>query len=146
MIEQLPFFAATASPEETEAVGTALAEHLKSKGIRDGFIAMRGDLGAGKTAFTRGFARVFCPEARVKSPTFAIVNVYRGERVIYHMDAYRITSDDDLYSTGFYDIDDGFIICEWSENIEYAIPKHHYRVTIEYAGEDKRNICLEEIG
>ena len=81
MIEQLPFCAATESPEETEAVGTALAEYLKSKGIRDGFIAMRGDLGAGKTAFTRGFARVFCPEARVKSPTFAIVNVYRGETV-----------------------------------------------------------------
>ena len=145
MIEQLPFCAATESPEETEAVGTALAEYLKSKGIRDGFIAMRGDLGAGKTAFTRGFARVFCPEARVKSPTFAIVNVYRGETVIYHMDTYRITNDDDLYSTGFYDIEDGFIICEWSENIEYALPENHYRVTIEYAGEDRRNICLEEI-
>ncbi len=145
-IEKLPFIAATASPEETEAVGAGLANYFKSKRISEGFIAMRGNLGAGKTAFTRGFASVLCPKAKVKSPTFAIVNVYRGETVIHHMDTYRITSDDDLYSTGFYDMDEGFIICEWSENIEYALPAHRYEVSIEYAdGENRRNITVKEI-
>ena len=145
-IEKLPVTLLTHCPEETEAVGAALANFFKSNNINEGFIAMRGNLGAGKTAFTRGFASVFCPKARVKSPTFAIVNVYRGDTVIHHLDTYRITDDDDLYSTGFYDMDEGFIICEWSENIEYALPKHRYEVNIEYAeGEDKRNITLKEI-
>lgn len=144
-IDTLPAVFATNAVEETEAVGRALGEYLQNKGISGGFIAMKGDLGAGKTAFTRGFASVFCPEARVKSPTFAIVNVYRGKTVIHHMDTYRITGDDDLYSTGFYDIDEGFIICEWSENIEYALPPQRIEVRIEYVGEDQRKITLKEI-
>ena len=132
--------------EQTEALGASLASLMIEEPLLPRFVALDGDLGAGKTAFTRGFASVFCPKARVKSPTFAIVNVYRGETVIHHLDTYRITDDDDLYSTGFYDMDEGFIICEWSENIEYALPAHRYEVAIEYAdGEDKRNITLKEI-
>ena len=132
----------TKSTAETEKIGYEFAQTLRPSD----FVAMFGDLGAGKTAFTRGFASVFCPKARVKSPTFAIVNVYRGETVIHHLDTYRITDDDDLYSTGFYDMDEGFIICEWSENIEYALPAHRYEVSIEYAeGEDRRNITIKEI-
>ena len=144
-IKGLPFSVLTDSVEETESVGRALALFFKENNIADGFIAMKGDLGAGKTAFTRGFASVFCPEARVKSPTYAIMNVYRGEVTVHHLDTYRITSDDDLYSTGFYDIEGGFIICEWSENIEYALPKHRYVTEIKHLGENARSITVQEI-
>ena len=150
-IEKLPVTLATACPEETEAVGAALALYFKSNNINEGFVAMRGDLGAGKTAFTRGFASVFCPKARVKSPTFAIVNVYRGETVIHHLDTYRITDDDDLYSTGFYDyIEKKNAVCvtEWSEKIPYALPDRYFKVTIEKNNidiPDSRKITVELI-
>jgi len=147
LITDLPFTVNTHSAEETEAVGAALADLFCREDINSAFLAMQGDLGAGKTAFTRGFASVICPEAKVKSPTFAIVNEYRGKTPIHHMDTYRIKDDDDLYSTGFYDITDGFVVCEWSENISYALPAHRYEIRIEYTeAENERVITVKEIG
>ena len=97
------------------------------------FIAMYGDLGVGKTAFIRGFTALLAPRARVKSPTFAIVNEYRGEPLsVFHFDLYRIDSEDELYSMGFYDYLDrrGVCLTEWSEKIEYALPDRYLRVEI----------------
>ena len=124
----------TNSPEETEAVGFSLAKELETDLTLPSFIALYGDLGVGKTAFVRGFTKVFSPNALVRSPTFALVNEYptRGCRRVFHFDMYRITDEDDLYSIGYYDyLDDGSIcLVEWSENIPYAIPEEHIRVEI----------------
>lgn len=138
----------SSSAEETEAVGRALAEALLANGRRAAFIALYGDLGVGKTAFTRGFTAAISPTARVKSPTYTIVNEYRGGKVpVFHFDMYRIDGDDDLYSTGFYDyIDTGYLLVEWSENIPFALPGARINVTIEKTdGGDGRRITIEEL-
>ena len=124
-------FKITNSPLETEAVGAALARALEKEGVRRAFIAMRGEMGVGKTAFTRGFASHF-GVAGVKSPTYTIVNEYRGRVRIFHFDMYRITDSDDLYSIGYDDYveSDGYCIAEWSENIEGDIPSDAIFVTI----------------
>lgn len=124
----------TNSPEETEAVGFSLAKELETDLTLPSFIALYGDLGVGKTAFVRGFTKVFSPNALVRSPTFALVNEYptKSARRVFHFDMYRITDEDDLYSIGYYDyLDDGSMcLVEWSENIPYAIPEEHIRVEI----------------
>ncbi len=139
----LPFEYISPSPEETEKIGAAFGEYLKNE--TSAFLAMYGDLGAGKTCFTRGLCSVLSPESRVKSPTFSIVNEYRnGDTPIYHYDMYRISSDDDLYSTGFYDIDEGIIVAEWSENIPYAVPKDCYKIEILHMGEERKITIKKE--
>ncbi|MBO5312925.1 MAG: tRNA (adenosine(37)-N6)-threonylcarbamoyltransferase complex ATPase subunit type 1 TsaE [Clostridia bacterium] len=135
----------TKSVEETESVGSELATKLLNSGKC--FIAMYGDLGVGKTAFVRGVASVLAPGARVKSPTFTVVNKYEGEGLpLYHMDVYRITDDDELYSIGFDDyVSTGVCIVEWSENIPDSIPDDAIKVTIEKEGEnfEMRRITIE---
>ena len=124
----------TNSPEETEQMGYEVAELIKNDTTLPSFIALYGDLGVGKTAFVRGFTKLFSPSALVRSPTFALVNEYpsKESRRVFHFDMYRITDEDDLYSIGYYDyLDDGSIcLVEWSENIPYAIPDEHIRVEI----------------
>ena len=121
----------TKSPAETEAIGAALASSLEERGLKRAFIAMRGEMGVGKTAFTRGFASHFGING-IKSPTYTIVNEHVGRVKIFHFDMYRITDGDDLYSIGYDDyIDaDGYCIAEWSENIEKEIPEDAIFVTI----------------
>ena len=129
----LPYSKETFSPEETEAVGKALADAILSDEGLPHFVALYGDLGVGKTAFVRGFTSLLAPKARVKSPTFALVNEYRGERgTVFHFDMYRIESEDELYSIGFYDYLErrGICLVEWSENIGYALPEQYLRVEI----------------
>ncbi len=134
----------TNSADETEAFAKDFAKnHLNGKD----FIALYGDLGVGKTAFVRGLAQHFTPDAEVSSPTYAIVNEYaEGTYRICHFDMYRITDDDDLYSIGFYDYEDALIVCEWSENIPYALPERYFKITIEKTEcADQRRITVEEI-
>ncbi len=127
-----PISYATLSPEATEAVGESLARLYEKDDSLPRFIALYGDLGVGKTAFVRGFTRVFS-QARVKSPTFALVNEYRGDALsVFHFDMYRIESEEELYSIGFYDYADrnGICLVEWSENIPFALPEKYLRVEI----------------
>ena len=137
----------TKSPEETERVGRMLAESLEACGIRRAFIAMRGEMGVGKTAFTRGFASHFGISG-VKSPTYTIVNEYRGRVRIFHFDMYRIEDGDDLYSIGYDDYveTDGYCIAEWSENIESEIPEGAIYVTISRTetSPEERRIDIDE--
>ena len=130
----------TTSEKETENVAIELASELKS----GDFLAFYGDLGSGKTAFIRGLASVFCPGVRVSSPTYAIVNEYRGKTNIFHFDMYRITDDDSLYSTGFYDYFDrnGIIAAEWCENIPFALPERYYEIIFEKTSETVRKITI----
>ena len=137
----------TRSAEETEAIGGRVAERLEAMGRGRAFIAMRGEMGVGKTAFTRGFAAHF-GIAGVKSPTYTIVNEHRGRANLYHFDMYRICDGDDRYSIGYDDYveADGYCIAEWSENIESEIPEDAIFVTISrVAGcEGERRIEINE--
>lgn len=137
----------TKSAEETEAVGRRLAQRLDTDGVKRAFIAMRGEMGVGKTAFTRGFASHFGISG-VKSPTYTIVNEHRGRANLYHFDMYRICDGDDLYSIGYDDYveADGFCIAEWSENIENEIPDGAIFVTISRVDgcEGERRIEIDE--
>ena len=131
----------TNSPGETEAIGAALGNIIKPGTV----IAYRGDLGAGKTAFTRGLARgLGCTEI-VTSPTYTIVNEYLGGRIpLFHFDMYRLRSSDDLFDIGWEDYLDRGGVCavEWSENVDDAMEDAIY-ITIEKLGEDSRRITLE---
>lgn len=127
--------------EDTEKTGFTLAKALKGNEV----IALYGGLGMGKTAFTRGLCAGLGITDGVSSPTFAIVNEYKGKFTVYHFDMYRIESWEDLYSTGFFDyIDNGVIVIEWSENIENALPQNHITVNIEKGlSENDRVITIE---
>lgn len=117
----------TASPQDTEALGEKIASVLKGHEM----IALFGDLGAGKTAFTRGLCKELGVRDGVCSPTFAIVNAYHGKFPVYHFDMYRITDIDDLFATGYYDyIGNGIIVIEWSENIESELESDCIRIRI----------------
>ena len=122
------------SEHETEEFAFNIAKENKIK-FGD-IVALRGDLGAGKTAFTRGLVRFFSPGSRVTSPTFALVNEYRADnnKKILHFDMYRINSHDDLLSIGFYDyLDDlgeSLIIIEWFEKIADFFDGHTINIDI----------------
>lgn len=131
----------THSPEETEKIGEALGKILPAGTI----LAYRGNLGAGKTAFTRGLARGLGCRELVTSPTYTIVNEYLGGRLpLFHFDMYRLHSSDDLWDIGWEDYLDRGGICavEWSENVADAM-EDAITVTIEKLGEDTRRITLE---
>ena len=131
----------TNSPEETETLGAALAAKLGPGTV----IAYRGDLGAGKTAFTRGLARGLGCKELVTSPTYTIVNEYLGGRLpLFHLDMYRLRSADDLWDIGWEDYLDRGGVCavEWSENVAEAM-EDAISVTIEKLGEDNRRITIE---
>ena len=134
----------THSRRETEALG----EKIALETVESTVFAMKGDLGAGKTCFTAGFAKGMDYNGDVCSPTFAIVNEYRGGRMdIYHFDMYRVTGWEDLYSTGYFEAleSGGVLIVEWSENIESALPESHTVITIECISENERRITVEEV-
>mgnify|MGYP002580430650 CR=1 FL=1 len=127
----------TNSPEETEKIGAAMGRIIPAGTV----LAYRGDLGAGKTAFTRGLAGALGAGENVSSPTFALVNEYSGKYNIFHFDMYRVNTWDDLYSTGFFDyIDNGIIIIEWSENIEEALPADCIKIRISKGENDDDRI------
>jgi len=131
------------SIKDTENIAAEVAKGL----TQGGFLALYGEMGAGKTAFVRGLVKALCPECLplVHSPTFAIVNEYAGEKItVFHFDLYRLTDEDDLLSTGFYDYSDGnaVIVTEWSELFENAIPREAIRLRIEILGENKRRFVL----
>ena len=131
----------TNSPVETENIGAALARVLPAGTV----IAYRGDLGAGKTAFTRGLARGLGYAEPVTSPTYTIVHEYLGGRLpLFHFDMYRLASADDLWDIGWEDYLDRNGICavEWSENVEEAL-EGAISVTIEKTGEESRRITIE---
>ena len=131
----------TNSPEQTEQVGAALGKVLAAGTV----LAYEGDLGAGKTAFTRGLARGLGAGDMVTSPTYTIVNEYLSGRLpLFHFDMYRLASADDLWDIGWDDYLDRGGVCavEWSENVEEAM-EGAIRVRIEKLGEDERRITIE---
>ena len=130
----------TNAPEQTELVGAKLAQQLTAGTI----IAYKGDLGAGKTAFTRGLARGLGAKESVTSPTYTIVNEYLSGRLpLFHFDMYRLRSADELFDIGWDDYLERGGVCavEWSENVADAL-ENPITVTIEKLGEDSRRITI----
>ncbi len=133
----------THSPAETEALGEKLAESLSPGTV----IAFRGNLGVGKTAFTRGLARGLGILDPVTSPTYTIVNEYLGGRLpLFHFDMYRLHSEEDLFDIGWDDYleRDGVCVVEWSENVSSAM-ETPITVTIDKVPgqDDTRHITIE---
>ena len=131
----------THSPEETEALGQALGQTLKGGEI----IAYTGDLGAGKTAFTRGLARGLGITMQVTSPTYTLVNEYSGGRLeLFHFDMYRLGSSEELFDIGWDDylLRGGVCAVEWSENVADALEDAIW-VRISRLNDDTRQIEIE---
>ena len=129
------------SPEETEQLGEQLGRTLRPGSV----VAYRGDLGMGKTAFTRGLARGLGCTCRVTSPTFTIVNEYSGALPLFHFDMYRLDSSDDLFDIGWEDYlaRGGVCAVEWSERVEDALPDDTLWVSIARGnGENDRIITV----
>lgn len=129
----------THSAEETIALGEKIGKKLSKGDV----IAFRGDLGAGKTTITRGISIGLGLGDNVTSPTFSLVNEYRGkEKSLIHFDMYRITNSDDIELTGFWDyIEEGCVLAvEWSENISDVIPKNSIIISIKRIDDNTREI------
>ena len=132
----------TENAAQTEALGQKLGSTLAPGSV----VAFRGGLGMGKTAFTRGLARGLGCTGRVTSPTFTIVNEYRGNIPLFHFDMYRLDSSDALFDIGWEEYLDRGGVCavEWSENVADAMQEGTVYVTIERApeGENTRIITI----
>ena len=136
----------THAPEETEKLGQALAKYLMPGAV----IAYEGDLGAGKTAFTRGLAKGLGAAEPVTSPTYTIVNEYLSGRIpLFHFDMYRLHSADDLFDIGWEDYLERGGVCavEWSEQVADAMPEDTIYVTIARCpdAENWRTITIEGV-
>ena len=131
------------SVEDTVSLGIRIGKCLKGGEV----LAMFGGMGMGKTAITHGILKGLGNYSLVSSPTFALVNDYGGDPAVYHFDMFRITSWDDLYSTGFFDYLDGnsILIVEWSENIDNALPSDAIKITFELGeNENSRIITFDK--
>lgn len=133
------------SVNDTEKIAYEFAKCLKA----DDTVLYTGEMGAGKTYFTKGIAKYFGVAEEVTSPTFALINEYYGDTNIFHLDLFRISSFDDLYAIGFFDYfgRNGILCIEWSENISFDMdyPASVYRVSIGKTGDTSREITIEKV-
>ena len=125
-----------ASPEETQAVGQAIAPAFGSGDV----VSLTGDLGAGKTTFVQGVARALGVTDRVVSPTFTLVREYESTLPIYHFDVYRLDHLQDVLDLGFEEILDlgGIVFIEWGDAIEALLPEAYLQIELTIPGEDSR--------
>ncbi len=133
------------SEEETFNIGFMVGVEVRAGDI----ICLDGDLGVGKTVFTKGFAKAMQIDANITSPTFNIVNTYDGIRKLHHFDLYRIKYEDELDEIGFDEYIFGSSVCliEWSSNVKNIIPKSAIKIKIEKdleINEDYRKIIINE--
>jgi tRNA threonylcarbamoyladenosine biosynthesis protein TsaE len=110
-------------------------------------VLLFGDLGAGKTLFSRGVVSYFNESIAATSPTFSLVNVYPTKPPIYHLDLYRIQKDAELIDLGFeeYLESDGIVLIEWGEKCERLLSVEYTRISFAMSGEESREIVIEEI-
>jgi tRNA threonylcarbamoyladenosine biosynthesis protein TsaE len=140
-----PLRRTTASAEETFALGVALGQVLSP---RD-FVGLSGQLGAGKTMFSRGVAQgAGVPLDDVSSPTYSIVQTYSGRLTLHHADLYRLRSEADLFSVGFYDLleGEGALLVEWVEQVAGAAPSDALLVRLEVLTPDTRRLEVRATG
>jgi tRNA threonylcarbamoyladenosine biosynthesis protein TsaE len=134
----------TRTVEETQALGEALGTTLQPGAV----VACVGDLGAGKTAFLQGVARGLGVASAVTSPTFVLVNVYRGRVPVHHLDAYRTESLTEILELGLEEMldGDGVTFIEWADKLLPLLPERRIIVRITGAGDEPREIEIEEPG
>ena len=132
---------------KTESDMLALGEQIAKACDQRGFIALYGDLGAGKTVFARGVARAFGVD-HVSSPTFTIVCEYPTEPKLYHFDAYRLSDADELYAIGYADYlsEDAMIMMEWANLVADALPEERIDITIYGSGSGERTVVIIPVG
>jgi tRNA threonylcarbamoyladenosine biosynthesis protein TsaE len=127
----------TLNQNQTEKLGEALGKLLKA----GDFLALTGDLGAGKTAFTRGIARGLGIHEDITSPTFTIINQYEGPVPLAHMDAYRLKTPEELENAGFYDyMEDFVVVLEWADRVEELLPGDVLWIYFTVLDENRRTI------
>lgn len=129
----------TASEDETIAAGAEIARSLPPRAL----VLLEGNLGAGKTTITKGFARALgADESEVASPTFTLIHEY-GPRLV-HVDLYRLESDSEYWTLGLEDYfdRDGVVLIEWASKFRHLLPKEAVEVRIEHAGGDRRAITV----
>jgi tRNA threonylcarbamoyladenosine biosynthesis protein TsaE len=134
-------------PTETQALGASLGALLRPGDV----ICLSGDLGAGKTAFTQGIGRGWGALEPVTSPTFVLIHEHRRDAdhaVLYHVDCYRLHGPSDAWGIGLEDLwhGEGFVVIEWPENIQAALPTEHLWVTFAIVGEQERQLTFEARG
>ena len=131
----------SASPEETERAGETLAARLRPGSV----VALVGELGAGKTCFIRGLVRGLGVNQTVSSPTFVLVNEYRGRLPVFHVDAYRTESLAELLDLGLdeYIGGDGVTVVEWADKLPALLPAHTIWVHLMGLGDEPRTINIE---
>jgi tRNA threonylcarbamoyladenosine biosynthesis protein TsaE len=129
------------SPEETQRIGAEIGRSLSIPGV----VLLRGELGAGKTTLTRGIAQGLgmSDPSLVNSPSFSLVNIYRGICPIYHVDLYRLEGERDLYSVGLDDFlgNEGITVIEWSERLSGEFDQAT-KIEIKDAGDDRRMLSI----
>lgn len=132
----------SSTPEDTVALGEALARTLRPGDV----IALYGELGSGKTCFVQGLVRGLGVATGATSPTFVLVNEYRGRLPVYHVDAYRTGSLTELMDLGLLDMmgDDGVTLVEWADRAEPLLPPRAIKVRIEGVGDELRVITIED--
>src|SRR5438270_9110463 len=133
------------SPEETRALGCKLGSLLRA----GDFVALTGELGAGKTLLVRGAAQGAGAAGGASSPTFALVNLYRGGTVaLQHLDLYRLSGPAELFALGFDDLlaEPAATLCEWAERAGDALPADRLEIALEHAGARERRAHLAAIG
>ena len=138
----------TTSPLDTEALGEKMGQEAQAGQI----FCLSGDLGVGKTVFTKGFAKGLGITDHVTSPTFAIVNEYEGRLPLYHFDVYRISCEEEMEDTGYeeYFYGDGVCLVEWAELVQGLIPEDAIWITVEkdytQDNDDYRCITIRQEG
>lgn len=134
----------SASPEETEATGERLAATLGPGDV----VALVGELGAGKTCFIQGLVRGLGVTTRATSPTFVLINEYRGRLPVRHVDAYRTGSLAELQDLGLPELfaGDGVTVVEWADKLRPLLPPGTIEVRIEGVGDEPRRIAIRRLG
>ena len=132
------------SYEETRNIGKVIGKMAFAGSV----IALCGELGSGKTTLTQGIAEGLDVHSFVTSPTFVIVNQYKGRLPLYHIDTYRLRSLDDMYELGYEEFfyGDGVTVIEWAQKVEPLLPEEYLRVELEYVSESERKITIKPYG
>jgi len=132
------------SPEETMQFGRALAKSLSEGSV----VCFEGDLAAGKTTLIKGLVSAYAdyPEEKVNSPTFVLLNIYEGDRTVYHFDLYRLEDPDEFLIMGFDEMwGRGMTCVEWPERILPHLPICYIRVKLEHIGENQRRVTVDQV-
>ncbi len=132
------------SSTATERLGEALARLLPEGST----VALYGDLATGKTCLVRGMAAHFTGKREVHSPTFTLINEYRGNPTLFHIDLYRLAGPEEAVELGCEEIFDSLNVCavEWAERAERLLPDRCIRIVMRHAGNDRRAVCIVNPG